>query len=156
MRFMLDSNIYDEIIATPGMTELLNELHQSGQIEIIKTHIQEDELEKIPDSDKRSRIMKVPGTKVRTEGAIWNVSRWGQGTWGSGSGDIKIEDIRKGIAKHSEDALIATTAAVKADILVTNEKRLSKRIAASGSRIKVWNYADFQKYINTIKKIELL
>lgn len=133
------------------MTEVLAALHQSGQIEILITHIQEDELSRIPNKTKRELVMKVPGNRVSTEGAIWNVSRYGEATFGSGGGDLKIEDIQKGNPSHSEDALIATTAAAKADILVTDEGTLPKRIRTSGSKVKVWDFLEFQKYISNIK-----
>jgi len=148
---MLDSNVYDKIIEQIGMTEVLAALHHSGQIEIIITHIQEDELSRIPNTNKRELVMKVPGNRVTTEGAIWNVSRFGEATFGAGGGDIKIEDIQKGNPNHSEDALIANTAAARADILVTDEKTLPKRIRTTGSKIKVWDFSEFQEYINKIK-----
>ena len=63
MKFMLDSNIYDCIVATTRMTETLKDLCDKGHIEIITTDIQEDELGKIPDAHKWKQTEKVPGKK---------------------------------------------------------------------------------------------
>lgn len=150
MKFVLDSNIYDKIIATPGMVEVLTNLHESGKIEIIKTHVQEDELSRISDKIKQDLVLQVPGKKVPTEGAILGVSELGGANLGSGSGDIKLEDIRKGSLRHSRDALISATAEVKADALVTDEKRLPRKIVAIGSKLGVWDYSQFEEYINSI------
>jgi hypothetical protein len=152
MKFILDSNIYDRIVATPGMTETLQDLCEIGQIEIIKTHIQEDELGLIPDAYKREQTKIVPGKKVPTSGSVWGISKWGEGTWGSGSGNIRISDIQKGNPKYNKDALIATTAAESADVLVTDEKRtLPNRIKATCTRLKVWDFPKFKEYIYSLK-----
>ncbi|HEU4831672.1 MAG TPA: hypothetical protein VFU18_03100 [Actinomycetota bacterium] len=44
LRVMLDSNIFDEIIKTPGLAGQLRSLTASGRLDIVVTHVQEDEL----------------------------------------------------------------------------------------------------------------
>ena len=44
LRGMLDSNIFDEIIKTPGLAGQLRSLTASGRLDIVVTHVQEDEL----------------------------------------------------------------------------------------------------------------
>jgi len=65
MRVMLDSMIYDKIIETPGMTEQLNQLSMEGKIDILSTHIQEDELAAIPDKQKRTAVQAIGRREVR-------------------------------------------------------------------------------------------
>jgi predicted nucleic acid-binding protein len=151
-KFVLDSNIYDKIVATEGMIELLEQLHACKTIEIIKTHIQDDELDRIADMHKRRSVKAIPGELVETEGAVFAVSRFDMCTYGEGTGDVKIPDVQKGKPKHSRDALIATTAAVKADILVTEDERLAKRVRAVVPSIDVWGFDQFKAHVYSLKR----
>lgn len=149
MRIMLDTMIYDKIIETPGMTEQLNQLSMEGKIEILSTHIQEDELAAIPDKQKRTAVQAIRRREVPTSGAIWNVSKWGKATWGDGSsGGIAIADIRSPCKGHSHDALIGTTAARDVDVLVTDDGRLANRMRASKSPCQVWGFARFKAFLS--------
>ena len=143
---MLDTNIHDEIIATRGMPELLARLHTAGVLDILKTHIQEDEISEIPDIEKRLLIRQIAGEKVISDGSIFGVSRFGESTFGSGSDPVKVETVQRGNPKHAEDSLIASTAEVKADVFVTNDKQLARRIASTGTNLVVWDYAQFKKF----------
>jgi hypothetical protein len=44
LRVMLDTNIFDHIIETPGLAGHLRSLTASGRLDIVVTHVQEDEL----------------------------------------------------------------------------------------------------------------
>ncbi|MSO85492.1 MAG: hypothetical protein EXR02_06765 [Rhodospirillales bacterium] len=116
MKIMLDSNVYDQIIARDGFSNRLNEAVQRGHIEILKTHIQDDELTRIPDPEKVRAVSEVPGQEINTSGSVWGVSKWGKSCWGDGPADIKFDDIQRGNSKHTNDALIAITAAAQADV----------------------------------------
>ncbi len=150
MRLMLDSHVYDRVIATPGLPELIGRLHDAGKVVILRTHIQEDEIERTPDIVKRQRLQSIAGTKIPTSGAVWDVSRWGEATYGDGAGDIKIGDVAGQSGNHVEDALIAATAALAADALVTEDKRLSNRAKAANTKIALWNFATFEAHIRSL------
>jgi predicted transport protein len=145
-RFMLDTNIYDEIVAVPGMSDRLNGLSASGDIIILQTHVQRDELENISDEQKKAGVLKIAVTWVLTSGAVYGTSKWGQATWGAGAGEVKIEDVRSDSAGHVADALIATTAAVEADVLVTEDRRLTKRVNRV-SHLPVWPFSEFRSFV---------
>ena len=76
---------------------------------------------------------------------------------GDGSGGIKIDDIMKKKQPHEEDkkptygnirdALIATTAATEADVLVTEDRRLRNRAKLVKPTMHVWNFADLDSYL---------
>lgn len=151
IRIMLDSNVYDEVIAVPRFTDRLRAAIASGDIQIVTTHVQRDELSEIRDPVKLAATLDVPGTVTATAGAAWNVSQWDQARWDEGTGDIVYTDIFKSNPRDIEDALIAITAASEADVLVTQEKTLPKRIAATGSKLVVWNFDRLKRFVDELK-----
>jgi predicted nucleic acid-binding protein len=152
IRIMLDSNVHDEVIAVPGFVDRMRVAIATGHIEIVTTHIQKDELARIPDPFKRVATLDVPGTITSTAGAVWGVSRWDQARYGEGTSDIKYTDIFKGNSRDIEDALIAITAASEADVLVTQEKKtLVNRILVAGSKLAVWDFERLRRYIECLE-----
>lgn len=148
MKFMLDSMVYDKIIAMPQMVDWLNQLSTDGKVVVLCTHIQQDELACIPDKQKREIVAKIIRKNVPTSGGVFDVSKWGQFTWGDGSsGGFGIDDVRSDSKKHTKDALIATTAARYTDVLVTEDRRLANRMKALPSSCKVWVFDEFKEYI---------
>jgi predicted nucleic acid-binding protein len=144
---MFDTNIYDLIIARRGFTERLSRLVAAGTIDIVRTHVQEDEIGRIPDMAKRARMSKIPGRKISTSGAAWGISRWDEARWG-GSGNIKFGDVVRANPSHSEDALIAMTADSDADVLVTEDKKLRVRVTARTSDLEVWNFDQLVHFVD--------
>lgn len=151
MKFMLDTNIFDAIIAEPGMVDRLNKLSEAGKVILLTTHIQEDELAAIPDPPKRAEIAKIVRRCTTTDGAVFGVSRYGMATFGGqGESGCSINDVRTVSGGHTNDALIATSASRDADVLVTNEDRLPKRLTATSAKCKVWDFAQFKAHINSL------
>ena len=149
-RVVLDTQIYDMIVAVPGLPERLAHLRAAGSLVILQTHVERDELDAIPDEQKKAAVLAVPVTAMHTSGAVWGVSKWDQATWGGGSGDVKIDDVRSEAANHLRDALIASTAAASADSLVTEDKRLANRVRAA-SAFPVWDFAQFLAFVESLE-----
>jgi len=148
MKFMFDSMVYDKIVATPQMVDRLNQLSEEGGMVVLCTHIQVDELTSIPDKQKRDVVAKIIRKHIPTSGAVYDVSKWNQCTWGDGGSDgFGIDDVRSVSKKHTNDALIATTAARDADVLVTDDRRLANRMKALHSSCKVWAFDRLKEYI---------
>ncbi len=59
-RFILESNVYDQVVATPERRRLFGAACESGRIELLLTHVQHDELMAIPDEAKRAAILSLP------------------------------------------------------------------------------------------------
>ncbi len=147
MRLMLDTMIYDEIVETPGILELLPRLVDEGEMEILVPHIQEDELANDPDERKRAEVAKIPRQEIPTRGAVWDTSKWDKATWGDGSeGGVGVNEIRSERGGHTHDALIATSAAGNADVLVTEDNRLKNRLKDSNSICEVWTFERFRSF----------
>jgi hypothetical protein len=66
LRVMLDSNIFDEIIKTRGLAGQLRSLTASGRLDIVVTHVQEDELAGIQAAERRRAIQQVPRRSIPT------------------------------------------------------------------------------------------
>lgn len=145
----MDTNVYDKLDSDVAVNESLKKLIRDERIELITTHIQEDELamapeiigvesEKIPTEGFILGVSRLGEAtlgdgsttkKLPTAGAVWGVSKWGESTWGDGSGQgISVDDIKTDKGNHAKDALIATTATHHADYLITEDKRLLKKM----------------------------
>jgi hypothetical protein len=69
-----------------------------------------------------------------------------EATWGAGKGQLKIDDIRSDAYGHGADALIATTAVLAADVLVTEDRQFAKRVT-SNSQLPVWRFCEFKDFV---------
>jgi len=148
-KLMLDTNIYDRIIARRGFTERLNQAVVAGHIEILRTHIQDDEIARIPNAARQAEMRKVRARKIATNGAAWGVSRWGDASWG-GAGSVRFGDIAKGNPIHAEDALIAMTAEAEADVLVTEDRAMEARVKAKSRHLDVWRFAQLVEFVEAL------
>lgn len=147
-KFMLDTQIYDLIIAVPGFIEQINRLTSNGEVEILCTHIQNDELFNIQDAHKRAEVARIKRRQVTTAGAVYGISKYGMATYGNGSSSgISLNQIRSSSKQHTKDALIATTASRDADVLVTEDKRFFKKFNLISTSCNVWSFDKFKAYI---------
>jgi hypothetical protein len=146
--------IYDLLAESDEVRELLIQRCREGLIEILVTHIQFDQLAAIKDPVKRDVLlataMVIPSTRVATDGGVWGTSIWGEFTWGGGSGDVKIDDIAHGNPKHNPDGLLVSTAAARADIFVTEETRLPKRIRRYNPKLRVASFSEFGRLLTSL------
>jgi hypothetical protein len=155
MRILPDTCIYDKIIASPHLYDHIRELIRSKRIEIVQPHIITSQLEQAPES-KREKLLSIPARVIPVDGFLTGHSGAGDRV-GDGSGGIKIDDIMKKKQPHEEDkkptpgnihdALIATTAAMEADVLVTEDRRLRNRAKLVKPTMHVWNFADLESYL---------
>ena len=115
-------------------------------VELVVTHIQEDELAQIPDPEKRRLIGDVPRTVAPTSDFVLGVSRLGMARLGTGQ---ILEQIRRpNWSKYTNDGLIASTAQLEGLILVTKERRLQNQARALG--IDVWGWPKFSQHLLTL------
>jgi predicted nucleic acid-binding protein len=125
-RFALDTNVFDRIVEADESLERVQRLVAAGLIEIVVTHVQDDELAEIPDEGKRERIARVPRVQEPTSEFIVGYSRIGMARIGTGA---SLEPLRAGNwNKYTKDALIAATAAWDGVTLVSEERRLRNRV----------------------------
>ena len=137
-RFLLDSNVYDQLVASPERQIEVIGSCQSGEIELLMTHVQLDELTAMADDAKRRRTLAIPFTPVPTYGMVLGTSRVGLARFGESE---LIDSVRSEEGNHTNDALLAATAKYEQAILVTNDIRLSRR--AIEIEVKVWEPTKF-------------
>ncbi|WP_143279005.1 hypothetical protein [Bradyrhizobium sp. C9] len=150
MRVMLDSNVYDLLLENSALFEQVDRAVRAGQLDLLTTHVQLDELSLIKDQAKREAVLELAITfvKVPTAGAVWDVSKWDDASWGDDTG--RLDAMIGGNPKHAEDALIAATADAEAEVLVTNETRLPGRVKRFGFTVKVWSPNQFSEWLRSL------
>lgn len=149
---MIDTNIVDRIVVVEGLSGRLQNLHHSGRLTILITHIQQDEIGETPDAKRERRkrleetIAKIEPQVVPTDGFVLGRSRLGLAAFGDGE---SIDRFRQGKIKRTNDALIAATAAARADVLVTENTKHFKRsrIKALGFQFELWDFKRFLEHI---------
>jgi len=109
------------------------------------THLQTDEINQCHDSEKRAKLFlflnAVQPSIIPTESFILGLSRLNYAKLGGGFIE-KLRNHSKDLRK-TKDALIAETAILKKLILVTEDKRLAKKVARFGGHS--WNIEKFKK-----------
>jgi predicted nucleic acid-binding protein len=135
-RYLIDSNIHDKLVDTPGALELADQLVRRGTVSLLGTHIQADEVAAIPDPERARLLASVPVEAVPTFGAVYGLSRFGMARFGDSE---QIESLRRGNPDHTKDALIAATAKYEDATLVTEDATLAKRARSEGIAVIAWN-----------------
>lgn len=125
---MLDTNVYDRIVARDGFTARVAQAVRSGQVEILRTRVQDEEIARIPDAARRAAMQKVPFRRIPTNEAAWSAAN----------------------PHPSEDDMIAATAEAEADVLVTEDKDLSERVKARRTKLDVWSFDRLVRFIDAL------
>lgn len=107
LRVMFDSNAYDEILRHND-ADRIRALIEAGELAVVTTHVQEDELRQIADAEKRAALLdaynRVGGTVV-----------------------LPAEVIDGDITYLSRDDMLAGVAKASCDRLVTHDRSLAER-----------------------------
>jgi hypothetical protein len=143
--FVLDSNVYDQLVATPQRQRLFIDACESGLTEFLMTHIQRDELMNHPNETTRNAIFGIPFVVAMTSGVVLGTSKFGFARFGEPG---RVHAIRSPSGNHTHDALIATTAEAEGAVLVTEERRL--RNQARRQNIEVWTAAELIEYVENL------
>lgn len=121
LRVMFDTNAYDAIIAA-GDEDRIAALVAAGALSVVATRVQEDEICQIRDDARRNRLLaafrRVGGKPVDPAALI--------------DGDATY---------MSRDEMLARVAEACCDLLVTEDRALAQRCAAS------IGYADFARRV---------
>src|SRR5438067_3325308 len=75
MRIMTDSNVFDFIVADPVLHARVEETSKHGDLVLLTTHVQEDELAAVGDTAKAMAIATIPRQRIPTMGFVLDVSR---------------------------------------------------------------------------------
>lgn len=148
-KIMLDTMQYDKLLNAREKYDRLLKLQSERKIELLTTHIQRDELSAIVDVEKRMRLEAIlaHARVIETRGFMLDVSRLGFARFGDDEDHALIQHIRgKAWKRKSNDALIAATAAKEADVFVTEDKSLSRRLKSyPGIKCEIINFKEFER-----------
>lgn len=125
--FMFDTNIFNHILDSKIKFEDFPE-----KFDFFITHIQEDELGKTQDLDRKELLLKIfkkiNQENIPTESAVWDISKWDMAKFGDENS--LYEKIKSDLDKKEQrqnnihDALIAETTIKNGLILVTDDSDL--------------------------------
>src|SRR6516162_1232670 len=138
MRALLDTMIFDKIVADQSLKADVLKVVGFGEVVILSTHVQEDQIGRIPDQTMRDEISVIPRTVIATGAAVWDHSNWDEAKFDEGIGPATVEDAFRGNPRDIPDALVAATLS-DADVLVTEDKDLRKRVEVK-ARGRVWSF----------------
>lgn len=142
MKIILDGNIYNKLEIDSATRNKCRQLIEDGSMTVIITRTVYEEL--MP-----SKFNGIPDFfPVQYEGDT--VARCGIMCAGDRLRKGEVFDEHLGQSHQVKDALIADAATVYADYLVTEDKRLRKRLADIAKSCKVLTFEDFASLVNSI------
>ena len=147
MRALLDTMIFDEIVADQSLKADVLKVVGFGEVVILSTHLQEDQIGRIPDQTMRDEISVIPRTVIATGAAVWDHSNWDEAKFDEGIGPATVDDVFRGNPRDIPDALVAATLS-DADVLVTEDKDLRKRVEVK-ARGRVWSFEQFSAFVKS-------
>ena len=157
LRVMIDTNIFDALACDPDTFATVMGLQKRGSIQLLITHLQEDQLAKAPPFIRKT-VKALNPTTIGTDGAVWDLSRMDKAKWADSLTKERLTRVQRDkqrTSEHWSGTLISVRAMRSADVLVTNDKvakRAAKRIVkADGLKLQVWGYADLVGHIETLQ-----
>ncbi len=119
MKAMLDTMVFDALEADPDGLEAVRAAVGRRRLVLLSTPVQEAQLAAVPDPARRKRMQRaIPREAVPAVGWV----------------------PAAGLQRHAADAAILDTALERADVLVTEDRRLADAARADG--VRVWRVAD--------------
>ena len=144
---MLDTNAINSIGYDKALFDCVVAAVNNQKLTLYITHIQEDEIERIPNSGLRSNLQNFIQNYCKcipTRGFVLGISRLGEASFYDGE---EIDAINKGNMNMMHDALIAATANCDVGCLVTDDNILRKRVTKELPNLKILSNSEFFKLI---------
>jgi predicted nucleic acid-binding protein len=127
--------IIDRIVETAGLVQRIQRAIANGPLTIVETHLLRDQLSQTPNAARRILLFRVydalPMVAVPTSEFVLDVSRFDDAEFGDES--VDLEGLATAGCGRMQDALLASTASRKADIIVTEDGDLRKKVEAGPS-----------------------
>ena len=143
-----------DIIATDReFREILKQLSKDGKIRLITMDVLEEQYHhtKVP-KNSRDLINELIFEKIESDAFVFGVSDWGS-KWGNGSlTGMSVNSIMSSKGNHLEDALIAVTSVGNADVFVTEDKKLMKKMIKRQTKCEVWDSIQLKQYLLDVLK----
>ena len=114
---MVFDALHDDLDGRAAVLEAV----RHGELVLLTTHVQEDQVAAIRDAVRRKALQRLPRTVVPSSVPVEGVARTGQARVNANSAYARMRDVR-----HFQDSLIADATAARADLLVTDDRRLAR------------------------------
>lgn len=131
--YLLDGNVFDEVLINSELRRLVFKFSGLGQIKLICSYIEKDEVDKIPiaKAEKWAEInilrSELNAEEVPASGLIVDKSKIGKSKFISNADMENVVRSINGNSKYVNDSIIAQTAKENNAILVTNDIELLKK-----------------------------
>ena len=132
---MIDTMVFDALYEDLEGRDAVLEAIRHGELRLLTTHVQEDQIAAIRDPQRRKALQRVPRTVVPSAVVVDGVTRTGRARVEPNSHYGRMRDVR-----HFQDSLIADATAARADLLVTDDRRLAREAHEAGN--DVWSSTD--------------
>lgn len=141
----LDSNIYDLVSASAGTKNNIKALVDAKKICICAPEHVVHELKESPFNGLPDWF---PIAETKDSVFVAGVTPWGNGTLGGGL----VYDKHLGESKKYDDAIIADTANLTSEVLVTNDGRFKHRLAKASNDCKALDFIEFEDFLERLIK----
>ena len=120
--------VFDALHDDPDGRAAVLEAVRLGELALLTTHVQEDQVAAIRDAVRRKALQRLPRTVVPSSVTVDGVARTGQARVNANSHYARMRDVR-----HFQDSLIADATAARADLLVTDDRASPARRTTSAT-----------------------
>jgi predicted nucleic acid-binding protein len=136
---MIDTMVFDALHDDPEGRAAVLAAIRFGELRLLTTHVQEDQIAAIRDPVRRKALQKLPRTVVPSAVRVEGVTRTGRARVSVDSPYARMREMR-----HYQDGLIADASAARADLLVTDDRRLAREAFDLGN--DVWSSAELLEW----------
>ncbi|MEC4890060.1 MAG: hypothetical protein RI101_08360 [Nitrospira sp.] len=147
-RIALDTDAINSLVSTKLLDEISAAAKQRG-IVFVLIHVVRDQLAQTSDAGRRAQLLEVydvlPIIELPTSGFVLGISRLGHAEIKDSAAELEVFTT-SGRGKM-QDALIGATAAAKADVLVTDDRTLTKRVMAHTMRCEIWTFERLVRFL---------
>ncbi len=131
--YLLDGNIFDELLVNPELKRLMFKFSHSGRIKFISTHVEKDEIDAIPFEKAEKWVQinllreELKASHVPVSGLLLDQSRLGESKFISHQEMERLVTSINGNSSYINDSVLALTAKENDATLVTNDAKLLKK-----------------------------
>ncbi len=151
-RVILDCMVYDAVAQDRRLKQLIEQCQRVCSLFVLSTHVETDQLAAIPADKDIGQANAVSVEPIPTPVCIIDHSRIDRSRIGTDALNAAYTKLRIGNPKHTDDAIIGTTAVSDADILVTDDKGFRNRFKKLRSSVRVMSSAEFATYLEELLK----
>ena len=132
---MIDTMVFDALHDDQDGREAVLDAVRAGELHLLTTHVQEDQVAAIRDPVRRKALQRLPRTVVPSPVVVEGVTRTGRARVSPDNPYARMREVR-----HFQDSLIADATAARAELLVTDDRRLAREAHDLGN--DVWSSAE--------------